>query len=434
MKFFTDKTEKDTMDDPHQTARSSGVKKITFITSHNWDTKRQGGFHKFAEGCALNNYETVFFSFPRPYYGLFMKREQLNASVIGTLKKGKMYYLEKNGSDLDADRAASGKKISENKVSSTPKILNVTFPTFRLPDAAGKYLPDCVMNFLLRHSFTSFKRFAEKFLLGTDCFVFESCEGIALLDFVTSFFPDAKIVYRPSDPMVYASVPERIKLFERTILYRADKSLIVNKEAIAAYKKSIPDFDEKVKYEILSNGIDLESYTRSYPSPAALLKRRTVLYVGAWDVEWDLIFKCAERFKDLNFIVVNPNYPDKSVLKKIKSYDNVKYVPGIKPSEVPAWITNCSVVMVPYITDFYKDRPLGITAKYYQAMAAKKPIVAYCDTPELKKAGVAVTYSYDDFIKEVERAIGKKEVAYDFKLTEKDWSFIIDKFIKEILL
>lgn len=436
MNFFTDRTEKDTISDSIKTVRSSVVKKITFITAHNWDTKRQGGFHKFAEGCAHNNYETVFFSFPRPYYGFFMKREQLNASVIRTLKKGKMYYLERQVASAAAsyDCATPGEESSDLKAPAAPKILNVTFPTFRVPDAAGKYLPDCVMNFLLRHSFTSFKKFAEKFLFGTNCFVFESCEGIALLDFVKSLFPEAKIIYRPSDPMVYASVPERIKRFEHNILYKADKTLIVNKEAIAAYKKSIPDFDVKVKYEILSNGIDLESYKKSYPSPDVLLEKRTVLYVGAWDVEWGLIFKCAECFDDLNFIVVNPNYPDKSVLKKIKSYDNVKYVPGIKPSEVPAWITNCSVVMVPYVTDFYKDRPLGITAKYYQAMAAKKPIVAYCDTPELKKAGIAVTYSYDDFIQALESALCKNEVSYDFKLLDRDWSFIIDRFIKETLL
>ena len=63
------------------------MNKITFITTHNWDTKRQGGFHKFAEATAAAGIETVFFSFPRPYYGLFMKREQLNPQIIKLLKQ-----------------------------------------------------------------------------------------------------------------------------------------------------------------------------------------------------------------------------------------------------------------------------------------------------------------------------------------------------------
>lgn len=34
--------------------------KITFVTFHNWKTKRQGGFHKFAERCSLEGHEVVF--------------------------------------------------------------------------------------------------------------------------------------------------------------------------------------------------------------------------------------------------------------------------------------------------------------------------------------------------------------------------------------
>ncbi|MBO5691462.1 MAG: glycosyltransferase, partial [Spirochaetaceae bacterium] len=368
------------------------MKKIVFITTHNWDTKRQGGFHKFAEATALAGIETVFFSFPRPYYGYFMKREQLNPQVIRTLKKGISY------------KVGSG------------SVLNVTFPTLRLPDAAGRFLPDGLMNFLLKKSLGSFRSFAKKFLAGADCFVFESCEGIAFVDAIRRLFPQARILYRPSDPMVYASVPERVKALERHILMTAELSLIVNQEGVESYKKSIPDFDQKVRYQVLSNGIDLASYKKSYPVPAQLEKKQTVLYVGAWEVEWPLLFEAAQKLPECNFVVVCPNYPSDKVLNQVEAVENLTYVPGIKPDQVPAWITNCSVVMVPYVTDFYKDRPLGITAKYYQAMAAGKPIVAYCDTPKLTEVGVAVTYSYEDFITAIQQALAKGSQQYQFDL------------------
>ena len=111
------------------------MKQIVFITTHNWQTKRLGGFHKFAEATAAKGMETIFFSFPRPYYGYFMKREQLNPSVLRTLTKGSVYNLETGGS-----------------------IFNVTFPTFRLPDGFGKILPNSLMNFLLKLSLGSFKK------------------------------------------------------------------------------------------------------------------------------------------------------------------------------------------------------------------------------------------------------------------------------------
>lgn len=381
------------------------MKKIVFITTHNWDTKRQGGFHKFAESTALAGYETVFFSFPRPYYGLFMNREQLNKTVIKDLKKGHKYVVGNHN------------------------ILNITFPTFRLPDAAGKFLPTFLMNWFLSHSFKSFSRFCKKNFNNTDCFVFESCEGVYFIDKLKKLFPAAKMIYRPSDPMVYASIPERVKKMEQNILYKADLSLIVNDEGLQAYRKFVPDFDKNVKYEVLSNGIDIKSYEKQYPVPELLKKENTILYVGAWEVEWSLLFKSAEENSDHNYIVICPNYPSTDIQEKVKSFKNLFYIPGIKPAEVPAWITNCSVVMVPYVTDFYKDRPLGITAKYYQAMAAHKPIVAYCDTPKLKDVGVAVTYTYEDFINEVKIALKESSKNYEFNLTDREWETICNKFI-----
>ncbi len=380
--------------------------KITFITTHNWDTKRQGGFHKFAEAAAEAGLETVFFSFPRPYYGFFMKREQLNRDVIKLLKKGKHYQF--NGHE----------------------VLNVTFPTLRLPDSLGRFMPARFMNFMLTHSFGSFRHFCKKFLSGTDCFVFESCEGVAFIDKLKNLFPSAKMIYRPSDPMVYASIPERVKKLEQHMLYSADLNILVNNEGLEAYRKTIPDFERRVNYTVLSNGIDINSYTKSYSTPELLQKQNTILYVGAWEVEWPLLFKAATTTPDFNYIVVCPNYPPQDILKKVEQTSNLFYVPGIKPAEVPAWITNCAVVMVPYVTDFYKDRPLGITAKYYQAMAAHKPIVAYCDTPKLKDAGVTVTYSYEDFIEAVRLAVKSGLKNYTFNLDDRRWENITAQFLE----
>ena len=383
--------------------------KIVFITSHNWDTKRLGGFHKLAEAACMAGLETVFFSFPRPYYGLLLKREQLNVDVIKKLSAGASYEL------------AEGRTI-----------LNVTFPTFRIPDAAGKIVPAWLMNFLLRHSLRSFRSFAKQFLAGTDCFVFESCEGIAFVDKIKKLFPQAKIIYRPSDPLVYASVPERTKALEKNMLLKADKVLLVNEEGLAAYRNIIPDFDQKVRYRMLPNGVDLAPYMRRYPEPDAIKGKKSIVYAGAWGVEWPLLYRAAEELPKLHFFVICPNYPDKAVLNRVEKIPNLTYIPGIPSGEVPAWITNCTAVMVPYVTDFYKDRPLGITAKYYQAMAAHQPIVAYSDTEKLADVGVRVTYSYEDFIRDVRAAAAEKYRSYSFDLTGRDWELIGKQFLTEI--
>ena len=85
------------------------MSKFTFVTGHNWKSNRLGGFHKFAEAACKAGYEVVFFSFPRPYYSYFMKQELYNYKSIKELSKGIEYEV-------------GGQKL-----------LNVTFPTFKLP-------------------------------------------------------------------------------------------------------------------------------------------------------------------------------------------------------------------------------------------------------------------------------------------------------------
>ena len=384
------------------------IRKITFITGHNWQSNRLGGFHKFAEAACNAGAEVVFFSFPRPYYGYFMHQELFNKKSIKALQKGITYEIGKS------------------------KLHNVTLSTLKLPNSANKILSDGMMNTLERFSFTSFKRFAKKWLDGTDVFVFESSDGMIFLDQLKKMYPNAKMIYRPSDPLMYDGALSRYVKNETHMMEQADLNIIVNQEGLDLYRRKIPNFGNTIKYTLLSNGVDIESYEKKYPVPELLQKENTVLYVGAWEVEWNLLFKAAESNAEFNYIVVCPNYPTAEIQEKVKSYKNLFYVPGISPKEVPAWITNCSVVMVPYVTDFYKNRPLGITAKYYQAMAAKKPIVAYCDTPKLTDAGAVVTYSYDDFISAVRKAILQKECEYSFDLSERKWENITAKFLELI--
>ena len=382
------------------------MKKITFLTGHNWKSNRLGGFHKFAEEAVNQGLDVVFFSFPRPYYSYFQHQELYNKKIIKQLQKGIVYNYEK------------------------ATLKNVTFSTFKLPNFFNKFLSDSAMNAFERFSIKSFKKFALENFSNTDVFVFESCDGMIFLKKLKKLFPNAKFVYRPSDPLMFDGCLSRYYKNEKYMILNADLNIIVNQEGLNLYKRKIPDFEKTVKYTLLSNGVDIESYQKKYPKPELLQRSNTFLYVGAWEVEWNLLFESAKTLPNFNFIIVCPNYPEESIVQNIKNYSNLFYVPGIKPQEVPAWITNCSVVIVPYVTDFYKNRPLGITAKYYQAMAAGKPIVAYCDAPKLKDEGISVTYTYKDFIEECRKSIEIKSKKYNFDLKDRQWSNITRKFME----
>ncbi len=383
------------------------INKIVFITTHNWISKRLGGFHKFAEASCEEGIETIFFSFPRPYYGCFMKTEYYNKKAISALVNGLDY---KTGSSV---------------------LHNVTFKTLRLPDMFSKFFPDIMMNFFLKTSFSSFKKFARKYFSGASVFVFESNDGIVLADKIKKLFPEAKIVYRPSDPLMFDGALSRYIKNEINMIRKADLTLPVNSGSLELYKKHIPDFEKTVNFKILTNGVDIEPFEKKYPVPEPLDKKNTVLYIGAWEPDWEMLFKASCKNSDLNFTVICPNTPSESIQNQMKQYKNLTYIPGIMPNEIPQWMTNCDVFMVPY-NKRDGSRRAGITAKYYQAMASQKPIVAYYDTPLLKEAGIPVTHSEEEFVNEIRSALHLEKKVYDYDLESKRWSRIKKQFLEYI--
>ena len=382
--------------------------KITFITYHNWETKRQGGFHKFAEGAAKEGHEVVFFSFPRPYYICFKHNERLNKGVLNLLKKGKKY---------DLDNRAS--------------LINCTWPTLDVPGPLRRFLPKKLIKVLSFQSFTPFNVFCNKFLKNTDCFVLESV-GLPLFDKLKERFPNAKFIYRPSDPVMIPTASQEAITLEKHFLLNCDKALIVNKLGVELYRKHIPDFDKKVNYEIISNGVDSAAYKLKYDCPKELKIRNTALYMGALPPNMDVVFYAAEKLSDIHFVVVCPEPLQEKDMVRLSSFKNVTYVPGVPPRDVPAWVTNASLIIVPKPENVYKYKPWGIIAKYYQAMVAGKPIVAYHDTGELRDFGISVTYSKEDFLMAIREHIHDEIIDYDFDGDSMDWSVKIKQFLISI--
>ncbi|TKG95378.1 glycosyltransferase [Puteibacter caeruleilacunae] len=381
--------------------------KVVFITFHNWETKRLGGFHKFAEYCCEKGMETVFFSFSRPYYIYFKKSERLNKGVLKKLVGGKKYKLGGN------------------------TLLNITFPTLALPGPLRTFVPDRLNTWLITNSVKSFSKFARNYFKGTDVFVFESNESVFLINKIKKLFPNSKIIYRPSDPIIANSnISEAKCIFEKEILNLADIVLPVNEQGLQLYEKVVSGFKNNVTYKVLSNGVDTCLFEKQYKKPVALQKANTALYMGALAPNWQLIIKAAKALTNVNFVIVCPEMPDDKYKKEFENIRNLCFVPGVLSEDVPKWVTNADLIIVPNPEDRYQDKPWGITAKYYQAMAARKPIVAYHDTIELEKLSVSVSYSENDFIVAIQDSIGCEEQRYEYDLRKKNWAVVCQEFVE----
>lgn len=357
-----------------------------------------------AENASKAGHKVNFFSFARPYFIALKHEERLNRHVLRSLSKGVKY-------DIDSD----GHYIT-----------NFTWPTLRIPEPFHHYMPSCFNRWLEVHSLTPFKQIQERYLEGTDVFVIESCDGMILFDLIKKHNPEAKVVYRPSDPIMVDGCRKEAQHIEEDLMRRVDMNYIVNDAGFNLYRRKISDFDKTVKSMHLPNGVDTSMFRQTYPTPGPLKQSKTFLYVGARIPEWELIIKAARERPAYNFVIVCPEKAPEELVKET----NITYVAGIPAKDVAAWVTNCDVVIVPNPKGAYKIKPWGITAKYYQAMAAMKPIVAFDDTEQLSYYGVHVAYNYDEFISHLDVALAEGETIYDFKGTE--WNDISNRFLNSL--
>ena len=378
------------------------VKKITFITYHNWKTKRHGGFHQFAEYTCKQGIETVFFSFSRPYYILFKNEERLNYKVLRLLNNG--CYYDIGGHNL----------------------LNVTWSTLALPGFLRKFVSSEINEWLMCHSFTPFKKIVGKWLKNTDCFVFESCDAVFLLDLIKKYFPKAKIIYRPSDPLVEFSNEKYAIEAEKRLIAKADKILLVNNESLAVYAEKFPDVFNKEKFYVVSNGVDVSAYLKKYEFPDELKWPKTALYIGASLIDWELMIIAAQQFPDIRFVIITPNKPIDKVLARIKSISNLLYISGIAPSQVPQWVTNASIILQPFSSSsqYCNKKSLGLTAQNYKAIAAQKTIITHQIPMHLSKYGLITTNTYQDFIDAIAKNINNNKVQYNIDINEKSWEYL----------
>ncbi len=386
------------------------VKVALLISFHNWAGKRQGGFHKFAEALCREGYEVGFLSFPRPWYGALKQSERESAVRLVKQVRGETY------------RVGSG------------TLRNFTVPTFSVPGKLRPYLSEALISRLERTSVPSVTRVCRWRFPSVDFVMFESTSSILLYDAFVRAYPTALMVYRPSDPLVAdPAIGRALRVAEREVLERADLVLLVDESARAVYRRAFPDLDlNKERFQDLHNGVDLVAFREcAGPSPACFEKRPVALYVGAHPPNWAALTQAAATLPQVTFVVVCPERGARKEVDAFIANSNARFVPGIAPSEVAQYVSNCDVVLVPYDKQrMPRLATLGVTAKMLQAMVARKPIVALHVSRIVAEAGVVVCDTVEQFARSIEAALRAPPPSYSLDLNQYDWREAQDRFLR----
>jgi glycosyltransferase involved in cell wall biosynthesis len=382
-------------------------KQALLVTYHNWSGKRRGGFHVLAEALCGGGYDVGFFSFPRRWCGALKRTERENAARLLAQLRGQSFYV----------RGA--------------RLTNFTAPTLGPPGPVKGLLGDRVSGWLDRIAVPTVAAACRRHVRDADVVMLESTAGVRWFPYFAKLYPRALFVYRPSDPLAGdPSTSPELKLAERALLERADVVLLVDECARAVYRREYPGLELSGEHRhILPNGVELSAFRTKHDAPAGFPRGPVALYLGAHAPDWEMLAATAKALPNVSVLAVCPEQPSPEQKRKFLSTFNAHYVPGVAPNEVPRYVTNADVVLVPYPREQPRLLTLGLTAKMVQAMAARKPLVAWHVNPDLRSYGVEVCSDEHSYVVAVKRAFTQPRPEYKV-----EWSDYSERAIQEAFL
>jgi hypothetical protein len=380
------------------------------LTYHFWKSNRKGGFHYFAEAFCEMGYNVDFVLFPYSLFRIFTHRDKdrFNPRRVFGLIIGKRYRCK-------------------NSV-----VRNFGFPSLVFPPKWDKFK----FNYLTLVSlYVSFFIILLRLRRKYQFVVLESTLAIVLVDIIRRFFPDTKIIYRQSDPISFVHNSRYFISFEKNVILKSDLTLFVNNRRRDYTLKAIPYSLVRNKIKILSNGVDLTSFSMGgYAKPSLYNDYKvTALYVGAFPIDWELLFYTADKLKYIHFVIITPSNIDKRIKAKINDIPNITFINGISPKQVPAFIQYSSIGIMPYAKKEKILRLMGMHSKIYQFMYFNKPIVTYNICLEINQKGIFQSFSKEEFLSNIKAASELKNIKYDFNFEQINWENISKQFVSYLL-
>jgi glycosyltransferase involved in cell wall biosynthesis len=381
------------------------VKRTALVLSyHNWNGKRYGGLHAIGESLVEAGWGVIFWSLPRTYWNSIWSRDEI-------MRWRTVRPLLNNIHKADNGLGLVNISIMSLEIPGERRLGAVS----RLNERARKRVWDNFVN----------SEIAAK--LDPDLIVLESCEAVHFYAPITKQFPRAKIVYRVSDPIAGWQFPtQSLVKAESSVMDKADLVLFCNEEQRALYaeKGNRP----KGSFKVLQNGFDRNAYLKRHPKPSFYSEEGPYFcYLGALEPNWDIIINAATKLEG-HFVIVCPTRPRPAIRRKLKRLNNILFIPGVRPSEVPPIISHCDVFIVPYPERIKRIR-LVLHSKILQAMAANKPIVAINTGREIRRYGVLVAEKEEDFIEYCSAACAQAPRSYPLDLDEYSWTHFKNSFI-----
>jgi uncharacterized SAM-binding protein YcdF (DUF218 family)/glycosyltransferase involved in cell wall biosynthesis len=224
---------------------------------------------------------------------------------------------------------------------------------------------------------------------------------------VAEIDPVATIYYCIDDLASSSPEARRIASSEEAMFKKADLVFVTSEKLrrrAAAFNEHVHLFPFGVKYDAFEA---VRRSPRQPPADIAALPRPIVGYVGGlhqW-IDQDLVAETAAALPGVTFVFVGPPQCD---LSRLESQPNVKLLGGKPHTDLPHYIREFDVGIVPYRVSEYTANVYPTKLNEYLAMGI--PVIA-TDLPEIRRFNadhadiVDIAATRDQLVASIERAV-----------------------------
>lgn len=255
------------------------------------------------------------------------------------------------------------------------------------------------------------------------------------------YFRNSRVVYDcVDDHRVQAGVnrnPLRVKLEEELIAKEAEAISVTTNillERFRSLNKNVVLVPNAADINLFKNYLGVEPEDlKNIPHP----RIGTVGALDVYKVDFEMLARVATKHQEWHFVLVGPvdfvglnkEETKVSVLEKLP---NVHFLGVKKTTDVPAYVHNFDVAIIPYVKSDYNDASFPL--KFWEFMVSGKPIVA-SNLPTLSNYQYlfSLTRNEEEFERGIVASLQENEINNVARIAEAelhDWSKRVDAIEK----
>lgn len=232
--------------------------------------------------------------------------------------------------------------------------------------------------------------------------------------FLVGTFGESVSVYFCNDPFTqmfaYASARPNIRRMEDELTKKVDIVFTVSEKLLEERKKI------NMNSHLIPLAANIDIFSRALedscqtPQDIQTISHPVISYVGVINnrVDVDLVREVAVHMKDCSFVFVGPvlemSSAERAGIDMLKEIPNIHFLGDKSEEMLPGYLKSSDVCMIPYVRSTVTQY-IKANAKFFQYVAAGKPVVSTIGPHDFDKEIVLNAVSSAEFSRAVRRAL-----------------------------